>query len=82
LPQILLRQHVCSTIGLRSFLLHELSRLGEIDAPTRQSLLALRNCPINYWKTFGSAQMRDFSIVIDAAARLHGPDGPRAKRRG
>jgi hypothetical protein len=57
-------------------------QLGEIDAPTRQSLMALRNCPINYWKTFGAAQMRDFSIVIDAAARLHGPDGPRAKRRG
>jgi hypothetical protein len=30
LPQILLRQHVCSTIGLRSFLLHELSRLGGV----------------------------------------------------
>src|SRR5258708_31503615 len=27
LPQILLRQHVCSTTGLRSFLLHELSGL-------------------------------------------------------
>src|ERR1700722_20355879 len=27
LPQILLRQHVCSTIGLRSFHLHELSTI-------------------------------------------------------
>src|SRR5258707_9084315 len=38
LPQILLRQHVCSTTGLRSFLLHELSGLvgfcGQIGTGT------------------------------------------------
>jgi hypothetical protein len=56
-------------------------QLGEIDAPTRQSLLALRNCPINYWKTFGTEGMREFAIVIDAAAKLYGPNGPKVKKR-
>src|SRR5271156_4865230 len=41
LPQILLRQHVCSTIGLRPFLLHELSRLSAQKGETmnRRSFL-------------------------------------------
>jgi hypothetical protein len=55
---------------------------GETTAlPRSNALSALRRCPISYWKTFGSGMMAEFAIVVDTAARVYGPQGPKLKRR-
>jgi hypothetical protein len=56
-------------------------QLKEIPGEVRKTLLALRGCPINYWKTYGESEMVKFAVAIDAAAQMYGPQGPKTKRR-
>jgi Protein of unknown function (DUF3800) len=52
----------------------------EVSGPPRINVLTeLRKCPINYWKTYDEETMIDFAQVIDAAADLYGPQGPKSK---
>jgi hypothetical protein len=55
-------------------------QLREISVPPRINVLTeLRQCPINYWKTYDEETMVNFAQVIDAAADLYGPFGPKTK---
>jgi hypothetical protein len=56
-------------------------QLNEIPGEVRKPLLALRGCPINYWKTYGESEMVKFAVAIDAAAQMYGPQGPKTKKR-
>jgi hypothetical protein len=56
-------------------------QLKEIPGEIRKPLLALRGCPINYWKTYGESEMMKFAVAIDLAAQKYGQQGPKTKRR-
>src|SRR5258708_1523811 len=76
LPQILLRQHVCSTTGLRSFLLHELSGLVFILQATRQSVLLV--CDGNEMNVVGHQAIADkfYPVSLDALLQQVEIDAP------